>query len=49
MNSISIYNYKNFKHLEISDIGNVNLVVGKNNAGKSWGSTKLPWINHRHE
>lgn len=35
MNSISIYNYKNFKHLEISDIGNVNLVVGKNNAGKS--------------
>lgn len=35
MNSIEISNFKNFRHLRIDNIGRVNLIVGKNNAGKS--------------
>lgn len=35
MNSIEISNFKNFRHLKIDNLGAVNLIVGKNNAGKS--------------
>lgn len=35
MKSIEISNYKTFRHLKINDLGAVNLIVGKNNAGKS--------------
>lgn len=35
MYSIEISNFKNFRHLRIDNIGRVNLIVGKNNAGKS--------------
>lgn len=35
MKSIEIFNFKNFGHLKIDDLGKVNLIVGRNNAGKS--------------
>lgn len=35
MNSIEISNFKNFRHLQIDNLGCVNLIVGKNNSGKS--------------
>jgi len=35
MKSIDIRNFKNFQHLKIDDLGAVNLIVGKNNTGKS--------------
>ena len=35
MKSIEIVNFKNFRHLNIDNLGFVNLIVGKNNAGKS--------------
>lgn len=35
MNSIEISNFKNFRHLRIDNLGKVNLIVGKNNAGES--------------
>ena len=35
MKSIIIKNYKNFKHLALDNLSNVNLIVGKNNVGKS--------------
>lgn len=35
MNSIEISNFKNFGHLKIENLGAVNLIVGRNNAGKS--------------
>lgn len=35
LNSIEISNYKNFRKLTIDNLGSVNLIVGRNNAGKS--------------
>ena len=35
MESLLINNYKNIRHLEINKLGRVNLIWGKNNAGKS--------------
>lgn len=35
INSIDIKNYRNLKELKISSLGNVNLITGKNNTGKS--------------
>ncbi|MDE5882442.1 MAG: AAA family ATPase [Muribaculaceae bacterium] len=35
MKSIEISNFKNFRHLKIDNLGMVNLIVGKNNVGKS--------------
>ena len=35
MKSINVSNFKNFPHLRIDDPGAVNLIVGKNNTGKS--------------
>jgi len=33
--NISIYNYRKFTHLELSNIGTYNLILGDNNAGKT--------------
>jgi AAA15 family ATPase/GTPase len=33
--SFTIKNFKNFKSLELNDLGRVNLIIGKNNSGKS--------------
>ena len=35
MKSLEIKNYKNFKRLELNDLTRINLIVGKNNMGKS--------------
>lgn len=35
MKSLEIKNYKNFEKLTLNDLTNVNLIVGKNNVGKS--------------
>lgn len=35
LNSLEIKNYRNLKHLCITKLGRVNLIVGKNNTGKS--------------
>lgn len=35
LNSLEIRNYRNLKHLRIEKLGRVNLVIGKNNTGKS--------------
>jgi AAA15 family ATPase/GTPase len=35
LNSLEIQNYRNLKHLKIDKLGRVNLIVGKNNTGKS--------------
>ena len=35
MISIDFYNFKNFRHLKIDNLGKINLIVGRNNAGKS--------------
>ncbi len=35
LNSLEIRNYRNLKHLKIDTLGRVNLIVGKNNTGKS--------------
>lgn len=35
MNSIEIFNFKNFGHLKIGNLGALNLIVGRNNTGKS--------------
>lgn len=35
MKSIEISNFKNFRHLQIDNLGSVNLIVGRNNTGKS--------------
>ncbi|MDE6379643.1 MAG: AAA family ATPase [Muribaculaceae bacterium] len=35
MKSIEISNFKNFKNLKVDNLGAINLIVGKNNAGKS--------------
>lgn len=35
LNSLEIKNYRNLKHLLIEKLGRVNLIVGKNNTGKS--------------
>lgn len=35
LNSLEIRNYRNLKHLKIDKLGRVNLIVGKNNTGKS--------------
>ncbi len=35
LNSLEIHNFRGFKHLQIERLGRVNLIVGKNNVGKS--------------
>ena len=35
MQSLVINNYKNFENLTLGNLANVNLIVGKNNVGKS--------------
>ncbi len=35
MKSIEIFNFKNFRHLQIDNLGALNLIVGRNNTGKS--------------
>lgn len=35
LNSLNIKNYRNLKELKINSLGNVNLITGKNNTGKS--------------
>jgi predicted ATPase len=35
LNSLEIRNFRGFKHLQIERLGRVNLIVGKNNVGKS--------------
>jgi AAA15 family ATPase/GTPase len=35
LNSLEIKNYRNLKHLQIQKLGRVNLIVGKNNTGKT--------------
>lgn len=35
LNSIKIQNYRNLKYLSIERLGNVNLIIGKNNTGKT--------------
>lgn len=35
LNSLEIRNYRNLQHLKIDKLGRVNLIVGKNNTGKS--------------
>ena len=35
LTSLEIENYRNFKHLTIEKLGRVNLIIGKNNTGKS--------------
>src|SRR5438270_5113095 len=35
LNSLEIRNFRGFRHLQIERLGRVNLVVGKNNVGKS--------------
>ena len=35
LNSLEIRNFRGFQHLTIERLGRVNLIVGKNNIGKS--------------
>ena len=35
LNSLEIRNFRNLKELKINSLGNVNLITGKNNTGKS--------------
>ena len=35
LQSLTIENFKCFEHLELSDLGQFNLITGKNNVGKS--------------
>ncbi len=35
LSSLEIQNYRNFKHLRIEKLGRVNLIIGKNNTGKT--------------
>ncbi|MEG4084247.1 AAA family ATPase [Microcoleus sp. POL10_C6] len=35
LESFQIHNFRLFKHLEVKNLGRVNLIVGKNNSGKS--------------
>jgi AAA15 family ATPase/GTPase len=35
LESFQIRNFRLFRHLEVGKLGRINLVVGKNNAGKS--------------
>ena len=35
LNTLEIKNYKNIKELKLNNLGNVNLITGKNNTGKS--------------
>src|ERR1700730_3018227 len=35
LNSLEIKNFRGFRHLTIEHLGRVNLIVGKNNIGKS--------------
>ena len=35
LDSLEIKNFRAFKHLRIEKLGRVNLIVGKNNVGKS--------------
>ncbi|WP_373529197.1 AAA family ATPase [Nostoc sp.] len=35
LESFQIRNFRLFDHLEVKRLGNVNLIVGRNNAGKS--------------
>ena len=35
LESFQIHNFRLFHHLEVKRLGNVNLIVGRNNAGKS--------------
>lgn len=35
LESLEIKNYRNLKHLQIEELGRVNLITGKNNTGKS--------------
>ncbi len=35
MKSLEVKKYKNFEHLTLNDLANINLIVGKNNVGKS--------------
>jgi len=35
VNSLKVQNYKLLKDLEIEKLGQINLIVGKNNSGKS--------------
>src|SRR5207248_10243537 len=35
LNSLEIKNFRGFRHLQIERLGRVNLIVGKNNVGKT--------------
>ena len=35
LTSLEIRNFRGFRHLQVERLGRVNLVVGKNNVGKS--------------
>src|SRR5437763_16554215 len=35
LNSLEIRNFRGFRHLQIERLGRVNLIVGKNNVGKT--------------
>ena len=35
INSLYISNFKGFKEIQIPELGHLNLIVGKNNSGKS--------------
>ena len=48
LNSLEIRNFRAFRDLKIERLGSVNLIVGKNNVGKTslsgfQGACKAPW------
>ena len=47
LNSLKIRNYRNLRHLTIEKLGRVNLLVGKNNTGKtSVLEAVYLWVNN---
>src|SRR5579864_587616 len=47
LNSLEIRNFRGFQHLKIEHLGRVNLIVGKNNIGKSSLLEALLLYTHR--
>ena len=47
LNSLEIRNFRGFRHLQIERLGRVNLIVGKNNVGKSNLLEALQMYAHR--
>src|SRR5437660_11785081 len=47
LNSLEIKNFRGFRHLQIERLGRVNLIVGKNNVGKSSLLEALQIYAHR--